>query len=149
MLIKFNGPSGTTVHPKTCAAVTETSDKVINLGTPDLKEQVTFYARVMKDKFSVPADVFFAAVPINLQLVQDFLTRNSGLAGLRVYFAKKSEDHTAGDYEMIFVPCSLATDTDGSQYFEDMGVKAGAPNAYTMSIECRKPPGCDKGALLL
>jgi hypothetical protein len=139
-------------QPGKCLLHLETSNNELPLNVPDLKTQVSHYTSVLKDTFNIPDNVFFNNIPININHILTFINKNGAeLAGVRIYFAKKSNDASLDDYELIFVPCREVKDNLGEVlYYQDMLNPSGLEinDSYVITTECRKPPGCSAGAAL-
>lgn len=146
MLYKLN--SEPIISENKCSVSMETSGNQIPVDTVDLKRKVSNYKKVLIDDFEIPENVFFNTIPINANHIRSFITDNgSDLAGVRIYFAKRTNDPAKDDYQLIFVPCKEVSDGSGGTYYEDtLGTEI---NKSIISVECRTPPGCQKGALLL
>lgn len=128
-----------------CDASTETSENQIPVDLAILKKQVANYQSVMLG-FGVPQEHFFSTMPVNISHLLSFISKNwIDLAAMRIYFAKKTSDIEIEDYELFFVPCSSAIDEFGNVFYQDkLETTAGI-----ISILCKTPPGCPKGAALL
>jgi len=151
MIYKLNNLAPLELQPDKCLLHLETSNNALPLNVPNLKTQVTHYTSVLKGTFKIPDNVFFNNIPININHISTFIERNgSKLAGVRIYFAKKTNDPSLDDYELIFVPCSEVTDDSGEVlYYKDMlDPELETTDCYVITTECRKPPGCSAGAVL-
>ena len=140
MLYQLNKPP--IAAPKGCDCPHETSDDNLEHQLDTLKAQVGNYKKVCTTNFGVPPDKLFSTVPLNIQHLKKFIEKNPLAKGVRIYFAKKTDNPLAEDYFLIFVPCSEQGPAD-ERFYEDMDE---CPIIYAA---CKKPPGCEFGAALL
>ena len=147
--------------PEGCSIAQESSNNRIDLNLADIKKEVANYISVMK-KFKVPPKMIFKDIPVNINHLREFMkTNGKDLAAMRIYFAKKTADKNKDDFELLFVPCKEAQSQRGKGIiFKDKlgdgnsGVPKGtvpdaAGDAHVIAIECRKPPGCEEGSMIL
>ena len=149
MIKKINKEAPDDVWANGCAAPRETSNNDEIVTFDDLKVKVAHYKKVMTGDFGVLADNLLTKVPINIGHLRAFLSKNKkDLSGARVYLVKASPEKANSDYELLFVPCREKPDPEnpGCTYYEDMLPPAPGEESYILSMTCRRPPGCDKGA---
>lgn len=129
-----------------CGAPKEASNNDEPVTLDELKERVSNYKAVMTRDFNVPDDKILTMVPINAKHLSEFIATNKGLSGARVYLTKKTSNKQVDDFEVLFVPCKLKEEETSPEnsYFEDML----GEDCSVVSVMCRRPPGCEKGALL-
>lgn len=154
MIYKLNEKPELKALPGECDVSNETSENNIELdieGASGLKAQIANYKKVMIEDFGISENVFFDTIPVNIGHILSFISRNwEDLAGTRIYFAKKTNDPSVDDYELLFVPCKAIKDADGKVlYYEDKLNTDKGVSSHIISVECRKPPDCTQGALLL
>jgi len=126
---------------------TSTSEEVVTFD--DLKKKVEHYKKVMTEDFKVPSDTLLTMVPINIGHLREFISQNGkDLAGARLYLIKGSNEMAKDDFEVLFVPCREKPDPDkgGYTFYEDMLPPAQGEQTFILSMTCRRPPGCGKGA---
>ncbi|MBL0741982.1 hypothetical protein [Chryseolinea lacunae] len=151
MLYKLNSDTPAEALTAGCNLSTETSNNQTPMQTNPLKEQVENYRKVMQEDFNVKEEVFFNTIPIKINHLISFVSNNGmDLAGVRIYMAKKTPDPLLDDYELIFVPCNAFRDEDGNvlYYRDKLGTQA-EEISNIITVQCRRPPGCQLGALLL
>jgi hypothetical protein len=154
MIYKLNSESPLPSSSGGCDLSSETSDNkfAIDADKPGgIKEQVANYIKVMTEDFKIPEHAFFNTIPINISHLVSFIKNNSSdVAATRLYLAKKSDDPAKDDYELLFVPCKAIKNADNQVlFYEDKLNATPDEDAHIVSVECRKPPGCQKGAGLL
>jgi hypothetical protein len=154
MFYKLNSEPATEALTEGCDVGKETSEnqtKVNIEGKGGLIEQVANYKKVMTEDFGISENVFFETIPVNMGHILSFISKNwEDLAGTRIYFTKKTDDPGLDDYELLFVPCKAVKDKRGDvAFYEDKLVNRNGTPTHIISIKCRKPPNCTKGAHLL
>lgn len=151
MLYKLNSDTPAEALTSGCNLSTETSNNQTQVETNPLKEQVENYRKVMQEDFKVKEEVFFNTIPININHLISFISNNGlDLAAVRIYMAKKTSDPLLDDYELIFVPCVAFMDENGSVlYYRDKLGMQSEEISNIITVQCRRPPGCQLGALLL
>lgn len=152
MLFKLNSvPPPFT--PGRCNVGDETSDNqsAVKIDGPGgKKEQVANYKQVLVNDFKVPEDRYFNAIPVNINHLKSFLEKNSpDMEASRIYITKRTSDSSKDDYELLFVPCTAIKDGAGQiqSFLDNLGTEG--INAHIVSVECKRPPDCRTGALLL
>ncbi|MDQ6844106.1 MAG: hypothetical protein M3Z92_07125 [Bacteroidota bacterium] len=125
----------------------------------ELKKSVANYKEVMVEQFHIPEEVFFNSIPVNIKLLKYFIRHNgSELAAARIYLGKKSADKNLNDYEVLIIPARKVYVDNGKggdsgerdYYYEDILPDNNdvAPKPVFLTVDCRRPPGCGRGAEL-
>jgi hypothetical protein len=149
MIKKINKEAPAEAWAVACGVPKETSNSEEVVTFDQLKDKVGHYKKVMTEDFKVPSKTLLTMVPINIGHLREFISQNGkDLAGARLYLIKGSNEMAKDDFEVLFVPCREKPDPENAGYtfYEDMLPPAQGEQTYILSMTCRRPPGCGKGA---
>ncbi|WP_128543020.1 hypothetical protein [Larkinella soli] len=110
-----------------------------NVSMSLLKEKVTNYQTFVSNRSNVPPGEVILAGTIDSDVLQNMLSSNPTINGLRIYLTKEnSSDDTHDDVSFLIVPVNRSTTTDP---FSDLVSEDGDPskNAFVFQIDCRSP----------
>src|SRR4051812_36470595 len=91
------------IHERNSTPVEQSLDPYV------IKEQVNNYQTAFENS-GVPNEYIIQAIPINIKRIKELIEKNDGddLAGMRLYFSKKSADPKVNDdYQLTLVPCTF------------------------------------------